>query len=89
MLEIIASVVSIGFLLLIALLASVAFRGGEHAGYHRVAAAPAGTSVRGVRQRTQIGVFNQFVVWGLALSLVGMTAAMLVASVVWDSWAWH
>lgn len=90
MLEIIATVVSVGFLLLIFGLATMAFRGGEHAGQHQTATPmPATTGPAPIRRRTSVGAFNQFVVYGLTLSLMAMTVAMLVASFVWDSWTWH
>lgn len=89
-LEAIAFIVAVPFLLLILGLATIAFRGGEHAGHHETAAATAGgggTIV--IRRRTRISPVNQFLVWGLCLTLVAATIAMLIASFVWDSWVWH
>jgi len=88
-LQLIAFIVSVPFLLLFVLLASTAFRGGERAGYHQ----PADTSADGEdgsrkRRRTRIHPINQLFVWGLALTLFAATIAMLVASVVYDSWSW-
>jgi hypothetical protein len=89
-LEAIAFVVSGGFLLLIFGLASMAFRGGERAGYPEIvrATALAGEGPTLVRRRTAISAVNQFLVWGLALTLVAATAALLVLTFVWDGWAW-
>lgn len=86
-LQVIAFVVSIPFLLLMLGLATIAFRGGEHAGYPEIAS-PGSDTGRRPRRRTKISVVNQVFVWGLALTLVGATVAMLVASVVYDSWVW-
>lgn len=82
----IAFIASIPFLLLILFLATIAFRGGERAGYHQTASASAATGGR--RRRTRINPFNQLMVWGLALTLMAATVAMLVASFAYDSWAW-
>lgn len=90
MLQAIAFIVAIPFLLLILGLATIAFRGGEPAGHHQVAAAAAGGGgTVAVRRRTRINPINQFIVWGLCLTLVAATIAMLIASFVWDSWVWH
>lgn len=90
MLQAIAFAVSIPFLLLILGLATIAFRGGEHAGYHEAAAAAAGGSgTAAIGRPRRINPIHQFLVWGLALTLVAATIAMLVASFVWDSWVWH
>lgn len=85
LLQLISFIVSVPFLLLILLLASIAFRGGERAGYHE---ASRGGGNAAPRRRTKINVVNQVFVWGLALSLMGATVAMLVASFVYDSWVW-
>ncbi|MGE0226983.1 MAG: hypothetical protein AB7I38_12615 [Dehalococcoidia bacterium] len=84
--EVIAFIVAVPFLLLMVLLASIAFRGGERAGYHRTAGS---LSIGGVRgRRTRINPVNQVFVWGLALTLMAATVAMLVASFAYDSWVW-
>jgi hypothetical protein len=88
-LEIIAFAVSAVFLLLILGLATIAFRGGERAGYHETAEAPSGDGATAVRRRTRINPINQLLVWGLSLTLMAATVAMLAASFVWDSWVWH
>lgn len=87
MLQAIGFVVSVVFLLLIAGLATIAFRGGERAGYHEMFAAPAGETTMAQR-RTRISPVNQVLVWGLALTLIAATVAMLVASFILDSWTW-
>lgn len=87
-LQTIAFIVAIPFLLLILGLATIAFRGGERAGHHEVATATVGGGAVMVRRRTRINPINQFLVWGLCLTLVAATIAMLIASFVWDSWAW-
>ncbi|MEZ4554250.1 MAG: hypothetical protein AB7L91_09310 [Dehalococcoidia bacterium] len=84
--EVIAFIVAVPFLLLMVLLASIAFRGGERAGYHETAGAPSSAAVR--RRRTRINPLNQVFVWGLALTLMAATVAMLVASFAYDSWVW-
>lgn len=86
-LQVVAFIVSIPFLLLIALLATIAFRGGERAGYHEFAEALPSNAPVSMR-RTRIHPINQFFVWGLALTLVVATVAMLVASFAYDSWTW-
>jgi hypothetical protein len=89
-LEAIAFIVAVPFLLLIIGLATIAFRGGERAGYHETAGGtPGGRGEVGTRRRTRINPFNQLMVWGLGLTLMAATIAMLVGSVVWDSWVWH
>jgi len=85
-LQLIAFIVSIPFLLLIAFLATIAFRGGERAGYHETAEASSGDA--GPRRRTRIHPINQLFVWGLALTLMAATVAMLVLSFAYDSWTW-
>jgi hypothetical protein len=89
-LEAIAFVVSGGFLLLIFGLASIAFRGGERAGYPEIvrATASAGEMAPMIRRRTTVSPVNQFFVWGLALTLAAATVALLVLTFVWDGWAW-
>ncbi len=86
-LQVIAFIVSIPFLLLIGFLATIAFRGGERAGYHQTADATSDDGGR-PRRRTRIHPINQLMVWGLALTLMAATVAMLVASVAYDSWVW-
>lgn len=86
-LQLIAFIVAVPFLLLFVLLASIAFRGGERAGYHQTAAATEGNGARRAR-RTRINPLNQLFVWGLALTLFAATIALLVATVAYDSWTW-
>lgn len=92
MLETIAFIVSVPFLLLIIGLATIAFRGGERAGYHETANASAWAPSGGPtvpRRRTRIHPINRLLVSALALGLMAATVAMLTASFVWDSWVWH
>lgn len=86
MLELIAFIVSIPFLLLILGLATIAFRGGESAGHHETA--EGGGKDTGPRRRTKINIVNRVMVWGLALTLMAATVAMLVLSFAYDSWVW-
>ena len=86
-LELVAFIAAIPFLLLILFLATIAFRGGERAGYHETAGATSEDRGR-PRRRTRINPINQLMVWGLALTLMAATVAMLVASFVYDSWVW-
>lgn len=85
-LQVIAFIVSIPFLLLIGFLATIAFRGGERAGYHETVDASAGEARP--RRRTRVHPINQLFVWGLALTLMAATIAMLVLSFAYDSWTW-
>jgi len=87
-LELVAFIVAIPFLLLILFLATIAFRGGERAGYHQTAEAAPNDGGR-PRRRTRIHPINQLMVWGLALTLMAATVAMLVATFAYDSWVWH
>jgi hypothetical protein len=89
-LEAIAFVVSAGFLLLIFGLATIAFRGGERAGYPEIVRATglSGEGLTVVRRRPPDSPLNQFFVWGHALTLAAASVALLVLTFVWDGWAW-
>jgi len=88
LLQAIGFVVSAVVLLAIFGLATIAFRGGERAGYPEIVGATAGETVPMVRRRTSISPINQFFVWGLALTLAVATVALVVATFAWDGWAW-
>ena len=78
----IAFAVSALVLAAMALLASVAFRGGEPAGQHRLAAVPPpALARRSARGR----IVNQVLVWGLALTLLAATLLLIVAAIAYDA----
>jgi len=85
-----AWILSLALLAGIALLASIALRAGESAGHQsitgpqRSTAAEAGAVVAG---RNRVSPINQVLVWGLALTLLGATVALVVASFAFDSFA--
>ena len=85
-----AWILSLALLAGIALLASIALRAGESAGHQsiagpqRSAAAEAGAVVAG---RNRVSPIHQVLVWGLALTLLGATVALVVASFAFDSFA--
>ena len=85
-----AWILSLALLAGMALLASMALRAGESAGHQSIArpawpsATEAGAAVAG---RSRAGVVNQVLVWGLALTLLGATIALVIASFWFDSFA--
>lgn len=85
-----AWILSLALLAGIALLASVALRSGESAGHQSIARAgrsPASGAAAAVAGRSRVSAVNQVLVWGLALTLLGATVTLVIASFAFDSFA--